>query len=548
MPALSRRRARVRRRHDHEIERRHDEDELAAVAPREVHIVRARAADPPAVAVLLVAPSGSGAPHPGAVDPCFRYDLRTVRRPPAVQVHDAERHHLARRHPHLISAEVDPLSVPRPRAERNAERAGEETFAKAMRARPRRAREDRGQQMRAARAVDHRATRAPLRHHRPVERVSHPVPARHPVAVVVEARGLEPRAHRQQILDRDRALAGVEVARRVRQQLADRLVHVPNLPASDRDPDERRDDALRRALDVGALGARRAAEVVLANQRTTPVHEQTSEPRQRAGLCVCLLQEHRVRSQGATGSDACATVERLGDGGARRRRNQYHPAKHRSQRDPHVSRPLETCQQYYKVARRPSRCFASSLPRLQFPPPPSRSPRTISRRLVMVRRASLLALTLLAVSSASHAAAQSSTAPRQLTAHQQLARDIYKELVEINTTTDATPGGTTQAAEAMAARLRAAGFSGAEVQVLSSGPRDGNLVARLRGNGSSGRKPILLLAHLDVVAALKADWSPDLDPFAFTERDGYFYGRGTADDKAMAAIFVANLIRMKQEG
>ena len=167
----------------------------------------------------------------------------------------------------------------------------------------------------------------------------------------------------------------------------------------------------------------------------------------------------------------------------------------------------------------------------------------------MVRRPSLIvALTLLAVSSASPAAAQSNAAPRQLTAHQQLARDIYKELVEINTTTDATPGGTTQAAEAMAARLRAAGFSGADVQVLSSGPRDGNLVARLRGNGASGLKPILLLAHLDVVAALKADWSPDIDPFAFTERDGYFYGRGTADDKAMAAIFVANLIRMKQEG
>ena len=133
-----------------------------------------------------------------------------------------------------------------------------------------------------------------------------------------------------------------------------------------------------------------------------------------------------------------------------------------------------------------------------------------------------------------------------LNANQQLARDIYKELVEINTTTDADPGGTTQAAEAMAARLRAAGFSGEDVQVLSSGPRDGNLVARLRGSGVAGRKPILLLAHLDVVAALREDWT--IDPFTFTEKDGYYYGRGTGDDKAMAAIWIANMIRMKKEG
>jgi acetylornithine deacetylase/succinyl-diaminopimelate desuccinylase-like protein len=133
-----------------------------------------------------------------------------------------------------------------------------------------------------------------------------------------------------------------------------------------------------------------------------------------------------------------------------------------------------------------------------------------------------------------------------LNANQQLARDIYKELIEINTTTDADPGGTTQAAEAMAARLRAAGFAAADVQVLSAGPRDGNLVARLRGSGAAGRKPILLLAHLDVVAARRDDWS--IDPFTFTEKDGFYYGRGTSDDKAMAAIWIANMIRMKQEG
>jgi acetylornithine deacetylase/succinyl-diaminopimelate desuccinylase-like protein len=133
-----------------------------------------------------------------------------------------------------------------------------------------------------------------------------------------------------------------------------------------------------------------------------------------------------------------------------------------------------------------------------------------------------------------------------LNANQQLARDIYKELIEINTTTDADPGGTTQAAEAMAKRLRSAGFPEADVQVLSAGPRDGNLVARLRGSGASGRKPIRLLAHLDVVAARRDDWS--IDPVTFTEKDGFYYGRGTSDDKAMAAIWIANMIRMKQEG
>jgi acetylornithine deacetylase/succinyl-diaminopimelate desuccinylase-like protein len=142
--------------------------------------------------------------------------------------------------------------------------------------------------------------------------------------------------------------------------------------------------------------------------------------------------------------------------------------------------------------------------------------------------------------------AHTSLGQSPLAAHQQLARDIYKELIEINTTTDADPGGTTQAAEAMAARLKAAGFADADVQVLSAGPRDGNLVARLRGSGASGRKPILLLAHLDVVAARRDDWS--IDPFTFTEKDGFYYGRGTSDDKAMAAIWIANMIRMKQEG
>ncbi len=126
--------------------------------------------------------------------------------------------------------------------------------------------------------------------------------------------------------------------------------------------------------------------------------------------------------------------------------------------------------------------------------------------------------------------------------HQQLARDILAELVDINTVT--ATGDTAKAAEAMAARLRTAGFSSADVQVFTPAPHKGNLVARLRGTGA--RKPILLLAHLDVVEAKREDWS--VDPFKFLEKDGYFYGRGSLDDKAMAAIFVANLIRYKREG
>jgi len=127
-------------------------------------------------------------------------------------------------------------------------------------------------------------------------------------------------------------------------------------------------------------------------------------------------------------------------------------------------------------------------------------------------------------------------------AEQQLAFDIFKELIEINTVT--ATGDTYRAAEAMAVRLRAAGFSAEDAQVLSPAPRKGNLVARLRGTGE--RKPILLLAHLDVVEARREDWS--MDPFKLIEQDGYFYGRGTSDDKAMAAAFIANLIRYRHEG
>jgi acetylornithine deacetylase/succinyl-diaminopimelate desuccinylase-like protein len=129
---------------------------------------------------------------------------------------------------------------------------------------------------------------------------------------------------------------------------------------------------------------------------------------------------------------------------------------------------------------------------------------------------------------------------------QQLAHDIYKELVEINTADSV--GSTTVAANAVAKRLRDAGFPDADIFQGGPRPDKGNIVVRYHGSGGGARKPLLLLAHLDVVQALKSDWSPDIDPFKFTERDGYYYGRGTGDDKAMGSIFIANLIRFKKEG
>ena len=127
---------------------------------------------------------------------------------------------------------------------------------------------------------------------------------------------------------------------------------------------------------------------------------------------------------------------------------------------------------------------------------------------------------------------------------QRLARSIFQELIEINTTDSA--GSTTAAAEAMAGRLKTAGFPAGDIQVLvpDGAPKRGNLVARLRGSGEA--RPLLLLAHLDVVEARAEHWS--VPPFQFLERDGYFYGRGTSDDKSMASLWTATLIRLKKEG
>ncbi|HEV8123709.1 MAG TPA: M20/M25/M40 family metallo-hydrolase [Gemmatimonadales bacterium] len=126
--------------------------------------------------------------------------------------------------------------------------------------------------------------------------------------------------------------------------------------------------------------------------------------------------------------------------------------------------------------------------------------------------------------------------------HRTVERDILKQLVEINTSDSARH--TDLAAQAMKQRLLAAGIPDSDIQVLELDPGIFSLVARYRGRGTA--KPILMIAHLDVVGARREDWT--VDPFTFLERDGYYYGRGSSDDKAGVAMLVANLIRLKQEG
>ncbi len=123
-----------------------------------------------------------------------------------------------------------------------------------------------------------------------------------------------------------------------------------------------------------------------------------------------------------------------------------------------------------------------------------------------------------------------------------LARDLLRELISINTSHSA--GSTVTAAEAMARRARAAGFADSDVVVVTNAPRKGNLIVRLRGR-ATGKKPILLLSHIDVVEAKAEDWT--LPPYEFIEKDGTFFGRGVADDKDEGAIHLALLFRLKAE-
>ena len=135
-------------------------------------------------------------------------------------------------------------------------------------------------------------------------------------------------------------------------------------------------------------------------------------------------------------------------------------------------------------------------------------------------------------------------APKSDETSRRLAHDVFKELIEINTTDSV--GSTTDAANAMARRFRDAGFADADLTIAGPNARKMNLLVRLHGRTHSKLKPLLIIAHTDVVEARPEDWTTD--PFKFVEKDGYFYGRGTQDMKGRDAIAVADLIRMKKEG
>ena len=151
-------------------------------------------------------------------------------------------------------------------------------------------------------------------------------------------------------------------------------------------------------------------------------------------------------------------------------------------------------------------------------------------------RIAAIALTALALTP------RASAAQAALNSNDALARSVLKELIEINT---APSGGQmSRATAAMAQRLRGAGLAATDVQLAGPDAAHRNLIATLRGRDSKA-KPILLMAHVDVVEARPSDWS--LNPFALNEKDGYFYGRGTTDNKGGAAVLVANMMRWKRE-
>jgi acetylornithine deacetylase/succinyl-diaminopimelate desuccinylase-like protein len=160
-------------------------------------------------------------------------------------------------------------------------------------------------------------------------------------------------------------------------------------------------------------------------------------------------------------------------------------------------------------------------------------------RTMKMNKTSLVRLWVLATVFCGAALAQQTA----LSPEHRIARDIFKQLIEINTT-DTPAGNVTAAAEAMAARFRAAGFPAGDISVAGPLPNKKNLVVRLHGSGQG--RPILFLAHLDVVQALRQDWS--MDPFKLNEVDGFFYGRGTSDIKQGDAFLVANFLRLKKEG
>ena len=164
----------------------------------------------------------------------------------------------------------------------------------------------------------------------------------------------------------------------------------------------------------------------------------------------------------------------------------------------------------------------------------SRLPSFLSQELGLKNRAELLFVPVLFLSLAAHAQIDAAT--------RQLSHDIFKQLIEINSTDSV--GSVTAASEAMQKRFLDAGFSPQDMFLGGPNDRKKNLVVRLHGTGK--HKPVLLIGHLDVVEARREDWTTD--PFQFVEKDGFYYGRGTQDMKAGDAIMATTLIRMKKEG
>src|SRR5579863_8322809 len=174
--------------------------------------------------------------------------------------------------------------------------------------------------------------------------------------------------------------------------------------------------------------------------------------------------------------------------------------------------------------------------------PPSRPPYNLP-----MRRIGFLSCLAAAALAAGFAQAKSPQNPLPATSPEDraLAKEIFKQLIEINTT-DTPQGNVTAAAAAMQKRFLDAGFAPEDVHLLGPDPRKMNLVVRIHAAGSPAEKPVLFLCHMDVVEALRSDWHTD--PFEFVEKDGYYYGRGTQDMKESDAALVATFLRLHREG
>src|SRR5258707_964065 len=170
-------------------------------------------------------------------------------------------------------------------------------------------------------------------------------------------------------------------------------------------------------------------------------------------------------------------------------------------------------------------------------------PQPLERRMTLTRAIHHLALGVAMACAVPvfAGAADPVATPRSPAQYDQLARAVFAQLVGMNTT---HAKGSAEAAEALAARFKAAGFPDGDVFVGGPRPDKMNIVVRLRGRGKA--KPVLFNAHLDVVEAIRETWS--VEPFALTEKDGYFYGRGTIDIMNEIAFLAANLIRLNNEG